>query len=332
MRFLAIACLVVLCAIGSSIATAQQQPGWTPNIEIRGAIPDVPEAKTPALRRDPAAGPAANTTVVPRRSTAPVTLEPRAGSAQVSLSALLTAEGQRIDQGVSWRVYEDRPGPDGQHKLIASSQQAAPVMRLDPGRYLVSAAFGRAQLTRRITVTAGAPNSEQFVLNAGGLRLTAYSGDGKPAPANAVHYDIFSDERDQSGQRVKLVSAMKPGVIVRLNSGIYHVISTFGDANASVSTDVTVEAGKLTEASVAHATARVTLKLVQRAGGEALADTHWSIANAQGEVVKESVGALPTHTLAPGTYSVTAKQGAGIFRRAFELQMGQAAQVEVVAQ
>jgi hypothetical protein len=320
----------VTALVASSPIMAQQQPGWTSNIEIRGAIPDLPEQKAPAARKQPQA-PATNTTVVPRRPAPTVSLDPK-GSAQVTLTALLTADGQKIDQGVTWRVYEERPGADGQHKLVATSQQPAPVMRLDPGGYLVNAAFGRAQLTRRIKVTAEAPKTEDFVLNAGGLRLTAFTGDGKPAPTNAVHYDVFSDERDQAGHRLKIVSNIKPGIILRLNSGIYHVVSTIGDTNASVSSDVTVEAGKLTELSVAHASARVTFKLVQRAGGEALAETQWTILNAQGEVVKESVGALPTHTLAPGNYTVTAKQGTGVFKHAFKVEMGQTAQVEVLAQ
>ena len=44
----------------------------------------------------------------------------------------------------------------------------------------------------------------------------------------------------------RIVDGVKQGVILRLNSGIYHVVSTYGDANAHVRTDVTVEAGKLT--------------------------------------------------------------------------------------
>ena len=59
---------------------------------------------------------------------------------------------------------------------------------------------------------------------------------------------------------------------------------------------MTVEAGKLTEATLSHAAAKVTFKLVARPGGDAIADTQWSLANAQGEIVKESVGALPTHS------------------------------------
>ena len=43
--------------------------------------------------------------------------------------------------------------------------------------------------------------------------------------------------------------------LVRLNAGIYRIVSTYGDANATVEADVTVEAGKLSEASVTHSAA-----------------------------------------------------------------------------
>ncbi len=93
-----------------------------------------------------------------------------------------------------------------------------------------------------------------------------------------------------------------------------------------------VEAGKLTEVNVVHAAARVTLKLVTRAGGEALADTQWSIANAHGDVIRESAGALPSHILAAGSYVVTARYSGRMFKREFKVQAGDITHVELVIQ
>ena len=174
--------------------------------------------------------------------------------------------------------------------------------------------------------------AERFVLNAGGLRLSALVANGEPAPANTIMFEVFSDERDQFGNRTKILGGARPSVVIRLNSGIYHLVSTYGDANAVVSTDVTVEAGKLTEATVAHAVGKATFKLVMRAGGEALADTQWQITTPQGDVIKESGGALPTHMLAPGNYVVNATSQGRTFRREFTLQHSDALQVEVVVQ
>ena len=130
---------------------------------------------------------------------------------------------------------------------------------------MINVAFGRAHLTRKITVSNERASQERFVLNAGGLRLLPQLANGEAINDKAVIYDIYSDERDQYGQRTKLMSAAKPGIVLRLNAGIYNIVGTYGDANAIVRADVTVEAGKLTEATLAHAVAKVTFKLVARA-------------------------------------------------------------------
>jgi len=131
---------------------------------------------------------------------------------------------------------------------------------------------------------------------------------------------------------MRVMSGAKPGLVTRLNAGIYSIVGTYGDANAIARADVTVEAGKLTEATLTHAAARVTFKLVTRAGGDAIADTQWNVANARGETVKESVGALPTHIFAPGTYTVSARNAGEVFNRTFAVQAGQVVQVEVLRQ
>ena len=104
----------------------------------------------------------------------------------------------------------------------------------------------------------------------------------------------------------------------------------YGDANATVRADVTVEPGKITEATVKHAAAPVTFKLVQSAGGEALADTKWSILTTTGDVVKENTGALPTHILALGDYAVVANHNGESYTSKFSVTAGEAKQIEVV--
>jgi preprotein translocase subunit YajC len=195
---------------------------------------------------------------------------------------------------------------------------------------MVNVAFGRANLSRKIVVSAERATQERFVLNAGGLRLNPVLASGEAITERAVSYDIYSDERDQYGQRTKLMSAVRPGTIIRLNAGIYNIVSSYGDANALARSDVTVEAGKLTEATLSHPAAKVTFKLVARAGGDAIADVQWTLANNRGETVKESVGALPSHILAPGTYTVSARNAGEVFQRQFSVQAGDVGQVEVV--
>jgi hypothetical protein len=251
-------------------------------------------------------------------------------TAHVRMVARLTADGEEIEDGLVWRVYWHPPGDSSRSTLVATKQDARPVFKLKVGDYIVNAALGRAHITRRISVAASGaePATEQFVLNAGGLRLKALVA-GAEAASNTVSYAIYSD-RDQTDNRKLVLSAARPNLIIRLNAGIYHIVSTYGDCNAVVESDVTVEAGKLTEATVTHSAAKATFKLVQRAGGEALPDTQWTIQTPQGNEVKESVGALPTHILAPGSYTVVAKSQGRQFQRDITLANGETAQVELV--
>jgi hypothetical protein len=312
---------IVVMVCGYVMPVAAQQPG--------GAWPS--QAVSPPAAggpRDATTGGSSNMTVVPRSA------PDKGGSStgDITFVAFLTDDGQRIDQGLVWRVYPDQSGTnDAKPKLIGTWRDASPAVKLPPGNYIVNAAFGRAHLTRKIKVEAGVAAQERFVLNAGGLRVTAMVGS-ETAPDRSVSYDILSGDTDQLGNRTRIMSNARPGVIVRLNAGIYHIISTYGDANAVVKADVTVEAGKLTEATINHQGARVTFKLVTRTGGEAQADTQWSVQNANGESVKESVGALPTHILEPGSYVVNAKHGGRSFQRSFTVRANEAAQIEVVMQ
>jgi hypothetical protein len=317
--------LAAVLAAAAPQAIAQDAPdGGT---QLRGAFPPdtgrvAPSAAVP--------GPTlpANTTVVPRAPAADGSV-PTGG--QVNLEALLTVDGQRIDQGLVWRIFASARDARSPPRLVMTKREANPTVELDAGEYIVNAAFGRADITRKIVVTAGSASSEKFVLNAGGLKVKVLV-DGNEPPANSVAYDILSSERDQSDNRVRVLAGAKPNVINRLNAGIYRIVSRYGDANAKVEADVTVEAGKLTEATVTHSAARVTFKLVTRVGGEALPDTQWTVQTPDGQTVMRSVGALPTHILAPGNYSVTAKSASGVFKRDFTLANGEVAQVEVLMQ
>jgi hypothetical protein len=327
--------VVLTIGVAAPQVLAQQQERAPWQTETNSALPQSPPVSAPLTVPSPGATPPIilvppNTTVVPR-SAPEVKATPGAAIAgQVSLVALLTQDGQNIEQGLVWRVFRPKPGPDGKMRLVSTHREASPTLRLEAGDYIVSVAFGRAHLTRKVTVSSERPAQERFVLNAGGLRLASALANGEAVNEKAVSYEIYSDERDQYGQRTKVMSAAKPGLVIRLNAGIYNVVGTYGDANAVARADVTVEAGKLTEATLSHAAAKVTFKLVARAGGDAIADTQWNVANAQGETVKESVGALPTHVFAPGTYTVSARNAGEVFQRTFTVQAGEAAQVEVL--
>jgi hypothetical protein len=276
--------------------------------------------------------------IPPKESAAPARTQaapgvPGAGQSApvpVTFKALLTEAGPQVKTGLIWRVFTPQPGTNGARKLVSAHHEAMPTAALVPGEYLVNAAYGLSNLTKKIKVESGRSLEETFVLNTGGLKLAAILSGGAALPASSVHFDILSDEEDQFGNRHKILDDAKPGVVIRLNAGAYHLVSTYGDANATVRADVTVEPGKITEATVKHAAAPVTFKLVQSAGGEALADTKWSILTTTGDVVKENTGALPTHILAVGDYAVVANHNGESYTSKFSVTVGEAKQIEVV--
>lgn len=251
----------------------------------------------------------------------------------LALIAHLADKGAPIKSGIVWRIYNEKPAKGSQkHNLISAHKSAQPVMSLPKGTYLINAAYGRAFLTRKVVIDAGVNNTEHFILNAGGLKIASVLANGNPVADNTVYYDIFADERDQFGKRLKVIGKVRPGLVVRLNAGIYHVVSTYGDANAKSRADVSVEAGKLTEATIDHKAAKVTFKLVYQKGGEALADTKWSLLSTTGKLIKKSAGALPTHYLAAGDYKILAIRGEKKYSQDFTIEPGDQKQIEVIIQ
>ncbi|MGB6948748.1 MAG: hypothetical protein WBD84_06055, partial [Methyloceanibacter sp.] len=270
-----------------------------------------------------------NESAAPPRS-APTAQEGSTLPVPVTFKALLTETGPKVESGLVWRVFSVEPGPDGARKLIGTHHEPNPTAALPPGDYLVNAAFGLSNLTKKVKVESGRSLEEIFVLNTGGLKLGAVLANGRPLPQASVHFKILSDEEDQFGNRREILADAKPDLVIRLNAGAYHVVSLYGRANATVRGDVTVEPGKITEATVKHAAAPVTFRLVQRSGGEALADTKWSILTPTGDVVKEIAGALPTNILAAGDYAVVANHNGESYTSKFNVATGEAKQIEVV--
>ncbi len=323
-------CGIALCAAAFAIpAKAQAQgdsPGWAPGVTL--TPPDENGWTTESSPAEANEDGAQDSEAVRRAREA---LEQPALETGVLLSAKLTEDGARLRGQLIWRIYED--GAAGQPPPKLLHKRTGPSVRqpLPAGRYIVNVSFGRSFLTRRIEVTDGVMKPEVFVINAGGLRLTAYAAD-KELPSETVSFEIFEAETDQSGERRRIIGSARPGQVIRLNAGIYHLRSTYGEDNASVESEASVEAGKLTEVAMAHAAARVTLRLVARSGGEAIPATRWTIATPEGDVVTRSVGALPSHILAPGRYIVTARNGGREFVQEIALEDAQMAEVEVLAQ
>jgi hypothetical protein len=170
------------------------------------------------------------------------------------------------------------------------------------------------------------------VLDAGGIRLAALAGKDRVIAPEEIRFDIYAPDEGGSDARVTVMENAPAGTVIGLNAGTYNVVCRYGDANAIVRADIRVEAGKLTEATVYQQAARVTLKLVENHGGEALANTQWSVITPNGDSVVESVGAFPSVVLAEGEYTAIAKHEDRIFEQKFVVEPGLNRDVEVLQQ
>jgi hypothetical protein len=248
-----------------------------------------------------------------------------------TLEARLTASGPPLGPDVKWRIFGDTPDPDGKLKLLGEASGGIIYVRLDPGTYYVHAAYGRAGATRKVDVSQPT-GGEVLVLNAGGMRLVAINGKDQTLAQGQVTFDIYAPDEGGSDEQFLLVPNAPPGHVISLNAGTYHVVSKYGDANAIVRADIKIDPGKLTEATVYQKAARLTLKLVEQHGGEAIADTAWTVATAAGADIVESVGAFPSVVLAAGDYTAIAKHDGKTFRTNFSVDPGTDRDVEVLAQ
>lgn len=255
----------------------------------------------------------------------------QAEAGQVTLSAHLTEETPEISRGLVWRIFKPEAGDDGVLPLVASAQGGSSLFSLEPGSYLVHASFGRAGATKRISVGRESKR-ETLVLDAGGLKLDAVLSGGVRIPPDKLRFSIYDVNEDANGDRALIIPDVSPDIVVRLNAGTYHVVSTYGSVNAVIRSDIRVEAGKLTEATVEHRAAELTMKLVRDQGGEAIADTAWSILNDSGDFVRETVGAFASMVLAEGDYTIVAKNRERIYQRDFTVVAGRNQDVEVLAE
>ncbi len=101
--------------------------------------------------------------------------------------------------------------------------------------------------------------------------------------------------------------------------------------NSTIYADLRVQAGKLTSGVLRHRAATMTLKLVNNPGGEALANTSFSILTPGGDVIREMIGAFPSMVLAEGEYVAIARHDNKTYQATFKVVSSQDRDVEVMA-
>ena len=275
-----------------------------------------PAPKGPMLQSPPPAG--------QTRAAAPTV---PAGQAALAVSARFGRDLPAISGGLHWRIY--RTEQNGVPRIVKEDKGPTPTFVLPPGAYVVHVGFGLANVTKAVQLRAER-TSDVFDIPAGGLRIEGRVGDAKIPPPQ-ISFDLYKGSQFEPGDKRAIATAIMTGDLVLVPEGTYHIVSNYGDANATVRSDIRVQVGKLTDTTINHRAAIITLKLVNERGGEARANTQWSVLTPGGDVIKESIGAFPRVILAEGEYRAIARNDSRTFQGEFKVVNGVDREVEIIA-
>ncbi|MGP0089951.1 MAG: hypothetical protein ACLPKB_08320 [Xanthobacteraceae bacterium] len=260
---------------------------------------------------------------------------PPAGPAGSGLSGQVTltlaarfGRDMPITGAVDWRIFTDKPDAAGVFRLVKEDKSPSPSFALPPGGYVVHCAFGLASAVKPV-VLRSEPVREVLDVPAGGLVMKGQVGDVR-IPPGQISFEVYPGSQFEPGEKKPLAQGIMTGEMVLLPEGTYHIVSNYGDTNAIVRSDIRVQVGKLTDVTITHRAAVITLKLVSEKGGEALANTAWTVLTPSGDVVKESIGAFPRVVLNEGEYKVIARNEGRAQDWDFKVTAGVDGEVEVV--
>ena len=252
-----------------------------------------------------------------------------AGRVALAVAARYGRDAPLISGGLIWRVYAAKPDATGMFPLLKEEHTSAPTFVLPPGNYVVHASVGLASAAKAVQLRAE-PVHEVFEIPAGGMRLEGRVGNVR-IPTGQISFEIYTGSEFATAERRRIAQNVMSGDVVLLPAGTYNIVSNYGDGNSVVRSDVNIEAGKLTDIVVTHRAAVITLKLVNNPGGEALANTQWTVLTPGGDVIKELIGAFPRIVLAEGDYHVIARNEGKTYQRDFKVITGVDGEVEVLA-
>jgi hypothetical protein len=310
-----------IAAVAVMVALAAPVQAQTPPAALADPGPSLslpPVVDAPATLVPHAPPPLA---VTPNQPLAPISPAARTKTV-LSLSALHAEHGPAVTTGLHWRIFADRADANGNYPLVYETAEPAPLTTLDPGGYVVSVTYGLVSETRHLMLGLSS-DSVKFVLDSGALRLNGTSG-GAPITTADLTFDIH---RTDGGIEIPVATGLKPGQIVRIPAGAYQVTSTYGTANARIVSEVRVQPGKLTDATVHHRAGRVQLRLAADPAGAA--DAAWSVLTTGGDTITDTSGSAPELVLAEGDYVAVARRGDRTYQKTFTVKAGTAETVTV---
>ncbi|MBL0849291.1 MAG: hypothetical protein EU981_04380 [Candidatus Liberibacter ctenarytainae] len=247
---------------------------------------------------------------------------------EIICEARLTEKSPVINSGITWHVFDAILNKDRTLTSIKKLTGGRISLVLSPGNYLISASFGHVGVVKKLTVIQTRTIQKQvFIFNAGGVRLHSVYKPDSMIIDDELSFSIYANPNQKP---LIIADKIQPGTLVRLGSGNYQITSHFGNYNAIVSTIVKIEQGKIIDVIIQNRAAKATFKLVSEKGGEAIADTAWSVLTTSGDTIGESNSASPSMILSEGDYVVVSRNKDRIYSREFSVSSGKNTVVEVL--
>ncbi|HVX37750.1 MAG TPA: VWA domain-containing protein [Hyphomicrobium sp.] len=243
------------------------------------------------------------------------------GTGRVDLSATTGTQGAAIDDLV-YTIFEDDPESPNGRREVARSHASEASFILPAGTYYVSARSGAADVRQRIAVGIGETVKQALSLNLAPLKLSAIVAGAPATAAQGVVYRI--DRAD--GDNARIARAVGPDAAFTLPPGRYTVSASLAAYPLSAVQEITLEAGKPTEATLTIEGGMVSFK---PPAGIVTSDVYWEVVNDKGSAVWRKTGLDAKTLLAPGHYKVRFEAQSTRREADFDVRAGETKDVEI---
>ena len=226
----------------------------------------------------------------------------------LSVKALPSEDGAPLEKAYIY-VYEPEPAANGKRKQVAAGNQRN-IFTLAAGKYFVTAKLEKAQVSEMVEIVAGQKNDLVLILGSGILKVNALSEEGGEPMKDAYIY-VYETEQGVDGKR-KQVTAGNQRNKFTIPAGTYYVTAKVG--KAVVGQEVTVAAGKMTEAQIILGVGALKVSAIPTEGAKALKGAYITVFETEkaldGSRASVTAGnTRNTFKLPAGSYYVVAKAG-----------------------
>ncbi len=292
-------------------------PGKT-TLEVAKSTPQSPASPTPA----------GSSEIVKNQGEDKKTVKPPAQPAQrqqtgLNLSAKLGSEGPVIEKDLFWRVFTaEKTG--GKQQEIRQTGAVQPLLELKPGLYDITVQFGAVVKRKQVRIRANKVADVVLVLEAGIITARAVKvAEGKPLGQD-IAYTLMSTAKDDTGNRTQISRKTAGKTQFFVSPGRYRLSGKFGAT--TVSTEVTVVAGKTSVASLVFNTGILKVSTIAGTGGAVIKGASYTVSHAragsdgQRKELQKFFKNQNTFTLPAGLYLLKVQHGLANIERTIKIE------------